>query len=686
MSDIHEPAPSPWHDGEIALQKKLGVAERMEQIGHHAIRPFMPDQHREFFAQLPFIVAGSVDSDGDAWATLIPGRAGFISSPSNKRLDFAAKLDPSDPVTSQLRDGASVALLGIELHTRRRNRMNGLISMHKDGTFGVDVVHSFGNCPQYIQMRQYEFVREPDVFSEKPVRETSALDPDMRKRIEAADTFFVASYVNLEEGRQVDISHRGGKPGFVRVSNDGTLTIPDYAGNLFFNTLGNLVKNPRAGLVFPDFETGDIIHLTGDAEVILESPAIAAFEGAERLWTFKPRRIVWRQDALPLRWSFKEYSPNVMMTGTWEEAAQRLEAETLKTQWRPFRVQRVVDESTVIKSFWLEPADGKGLARHEAGQHLPIRIEIAGESKPLLRTYTLSVAPSDSAYRISVKKDGKVSNFLHNKIKPGDMIMARAPQGAFTIESDKMRPAVMLAAGVGITPFAAMLRHLLFEGHRTRGIRPAWLFQAAKSYEERAFDKEFEEILEQGQGNFRLVRLLSQTDEPRNAQKGVQGRLSIDVLKAVLPFDDYDFYLCGPPTFMEDLYNGLRDMNVPDKRIFFESFGPASVQRRPDAGGGKPVRPGPSTEPVKVVLAASGKEASWTPEAGSLLELAEARGVSPPFSCRMGSCGSCKTKLLKGTVTYEDEPSFPVEDDEALLCCAVPAIQEADEDAIVLDV
>lgn len=686
MPDIDKPTPSPWHEGEKTLQQKLGVSERMDKIGPQAIRPFMPDQHREFFAQLPFLVVGSVDGAGDTWATLIAGQPGFINSPNEKRLNIGVLLDPNDPLTPHLRDGASLALLGIELHTRRRNRMNGLVSIGEDGVLGVDVVHSFGNCPQYIQQRNYQFIRKPDVLPDQPIVETQSLDHDLRARIKRADTFFVASYVDLDNGRQVDISHRGGKPGFVRVDEDGTLTIPDYAGNLFFNTLGNFIKNPKAGLVFPDFETGDMIHLTGDAEIVLDSPEIAAFEGAERLWTFKPRRVVLRHDALPLRWDFKEYSPNVLMTGSWDETAERIEAEKLKTQWRPFRVAKIVDESSVIKSFWLEPADDKGLVRHKAGQHLPIQIALSDREKPVLRTYTLSLAPSDSAYRISVKKDGLVSSHLHNSVKVGDIIQTRAPQGQFTIESSETRPAVMLAAGVGITPFAAMLRHLAFEGLRTRGIRPAWLFQVAKSFDERAFDKEFEQLLKQGQGNFRLVRLLSQTDEPRNTQKGAQGRLTVDVLKAVLPFDDYDFYLCGPSSFMEDLYNGLRDMNVPDKRIFFEAFGPASVKRRPDDEAKVSLRPAPSKEPVKVLLAASSKEASWIPGSGSLLDLAEARDVSPPFSCRMGSCGSCKTKLLKGKVTYDTEPSFPVEDNEVLLCCAVPAKQEEDGESVILDI
>jgi predicted pyridoxine 5'-phosphate oxidase superfamily flavin-nucleotide-binding protein len=121
--------------------------------------------------------------------------------------------------------------------------------------------------------------------------------------VEGADTFFVASYVDRDNGeRQVDVSHRGGNAGFVRVGADGVLTIPDFAGNRFFNTLGNILVNSKAGLVFVDFETGDMLQMTGNAEVLLDSPDIATFQGAERLWRFTPEKIVLRPDALPLRW------------------------------------------------------------------------------------------------------------------------------------------------------------------------------------------------------------------------------------------------------------------------------------------------------------------------------------------------------------------------------------------------
>ncbi len=472
------------------------------------------------------------------------------------------------------------------------------------------------------------------------------------------------------------MSHRGGKPGFVRIGGDGVLTIPDFAGNLLFNTLGNLLANPKAGLLFVDFESGDLLQLTGDAEVILDSPEIAAFQGAERLWRFTPRRIVYRPGALPLRWSFQQdgWSPNSLMTGSWEDADRRLKATELAKQWRQFRIARIVEESASVRSLYLEPVDGAGLIPHQAGQHLPIRVAAAEDASPVIRTYTVSMAPSDGAYRISVKRLGVASTHLH-RLKVGDIIEARAPAGQFTVDATEQRPAVLLAAGIGITPMLAMLRHIVYEGQRTRHTRPTWLFYSAHSKSERAFDREIHELADRI-GEIRVIRLLSdRTDAIEGQDYDIAGRLDVALLRATLPFDDYDFYLCGPVNFMQSLYDGLRGLNVQDSRIHAEAFGPASLQRAiGDAG-----TPGADSAkgPVAVVFSKAGKEARWTPGAGSLLDLAEANGLAPEFSCRGGSCGTCRTPILAGAVAYEKKrPAFQVAADEALICCAVPAAAE----------
>ncbi|WP_455844498.1 2Fe-2S iron-sulfur cluster-binding protein [Pantoea agglomerans] len=671
-----------WHQGEIALQQQAGVAERMADVGQRVIRDHMPDQHRDFYAQLPFIVAGSVDAHGDAWATLLEGQPGFIFSPNATTLDIKARPHQGDPAAAGMQDGAPVGLLGIELHTRRRNRMNGVLQAIGGG-FRVQVEQSFGNCPRYIQLRDFHFAHHPAEPYRGEVETLSALDEAARATIAAADTFYVATYAE----RQVDASHRGGKPGFVRVSEDGLLTIPDFNGNLFFSTLGNIHQNGKAGLLFVDYASGDTLQLSGDAEVILDSPEIAAFQGAERLWTFRPRRIVRRRAALALRWLTPPdgVAPSSLMTGDWQAADERLRAADLASRWRPFKVVKVVDESATIRSFHLMPDDGAGLLPHLAGQHLPIRLHLPGSDKPLMRAYTLSVAPSENFYRISVKRDGVVSRYLHDHLHTGDTLEARAPAGDFTIDASEPRPAVLLAAGVGITPMLAMLRHLIYEGERKQRLRPTFLFQSARSKAERPFVRELDQLLAAAHGAVKLVRVLSQTaDAEPDVDYDFAGRIDMALLSQVLPFNDYDFYLCGPPQFTQALYDGLRALNIADDRIHAEAFGPSSLQRTNDVvAEAKPLLP-VATQSVPVKFMDSLKEARWTPDAGSLLELAEARGLSPAYSCRAGHCGSCKTKLLQGAVTYPTPPSAQVADDEVLICCARPAQQEDEVQAIQL--
>ncbi len=673
---------SVWHQGEVALQQQAGVAERMAEVGQRVIRDHMPDQHRDFYAQLPFIVAGSVDAQGDAWVTLLEGQPGFMFSPNATTLDIEARPHQGDPAAAGMHDGAPVGLLGIELHTRRRNRMNGVLHAIGGG-FRVEVEQSFGNCPRYIQLRDFHFAHDPAEPYHGEVETLITLDDAARATLAAADTFYVATYAE----RQVDASHRGGKPGFVRVSEDGLLTIPDFNGNLFFNTLGNIHQNGKAGLLFVDYASGDTLQMSGDAEVILDSPEIAAFQGAERLWTFRPRRMVRRRAALALRWLTQAdgAAPSSLMTGDWQKADERLQATERASRWRPFKVTKVVDESATIRSFHLMPDDGAGLLPHLAGQHLPIRVQLPDTDKPLMRAYTLSVAPSDGFYRISVKREGVVSRYLHDHLTVGDTLDVRAPAGDFTLDAHASRPAVLLAAGVGITPLLAMLRHLIFEGQRNQRLRPTFFFQSARSKAERPFVRELDQLRAASHGAVTMIRVLSQTtDAEPGTDYDFAGRIDMALLSRVLPFNDYDFYLCGPPAFTQALYAGLRTYNIADDRIHAEAFGPSSLQRtRSVVTEEKPLAP-VATHSVPVKFMDSLKEARWTPDAGSLLELAEARGLSPAFSCRAGHCGSCKTQLLQGSVTYKTPPSARVAEDEVLICCALPAQQDGDEQAIHL--
>jgi len=678
MQQSPDHRPSPWHAGEKTLQEKVGVAERMEAFGQKVIRDYMPDQHRTFYHQLPFMVAASVDAQGRPWATLLEGPEGFVSSPDPRQLTIDARLAADDPATPGLVAGQAIGLLGIELHTRRRNRLNGQIRQAVAGQLQVAVEQSFGNCPQYIQLRGYARVAEP---AQGRIDATS-LDATTVSMIQSADTFFVASYVEHDNGqRSVDVSHRGGRPGFVRVQGN-TLTIPDYAGNLHFNTLGNLLVNPRAGLLFIDFSNGNVLQVGGRAEVLLESPAIQAFEGAERLWTLEVDQVVWRPAAVSLRWAFKEYAPTSLMTGTWPEADARLQQRQQQRQWQAWRVPRVEQESRDIRSFYLQPPSDSAVV-FAPGQHVPVQVKRDGEA-PLIRTYSLSSAPSDGYWRISVKAQGPVSRHLHARIAPGDVLDVRPPMGSFTLDIQSTRPLVLIGAGVGITPLLAMLREQLSHGQA----RAIHLFQGARSLADLPFRQELASLQQRAEGLLHIHRALSQPESHALLGRDYEfaGRLGIGQVKATLALDDYEFYLCGPGSFTQDLYEGLRGVHVPDARIHAEAFGPSTLRRHTHADQPALQQPPAASEPVPVYFAASAKEARWAPGGGTLLELAEARGLAPDFSCRGGSCGTCKTRLVSGQVHYPNPPAELPEAGSVLICCAVPAQVQEGVQALVLDI
>lgn len=682
MDDTSKPRSSPWHEGELTLQRAVGAVDMMVGVGQRQMsRTWMPDQHREFYSQLPFVVLGAVDRQGDVWATLRTGQPGFMNSPTPEVLQIKLEPQPNDPAHEGMQPGDAIGMLGIELHTRRRNRMNGNVLRELDDRIEIVVTQAYGNCPRYINLRQYEFVEETADIAQ----ELTATDPLIRRMVTSADSFYVATYVVRDGQNQVDASHRGGKAGFVRMEEDGSLTIPDFSGNLFFNTLGNILLNPRAGLTFINFENGDLLQMTGTAEVLLDDPEIAAFQGAERLWRFTPQRIVHRQAALALRWADQAEgeSLNSTMTGSWEQAAERLEAEALRTHWRPLRVARIVNESRSIRSFYFESCDGVGLPGFEPGQHMPVRLLLDGHP-PTIRTYTVSSAPSDQFLRISVKRDGVVSSHLHDRIQVGDLIEARAPQGHFTVQPSERRPLVLLGAGVGITPMLSMLREVVYEGKRINRMRPTWVLQSSRSVDDLAFREEFEELVARAGDKVKVLRVVSQPPTEGGGESyDLAGRIDVELLKTLLPLNDYDFYLCGPGSFTQALYDGLRKMRIPDDRIHAETFGPSTLVRDAEVSVPAALQVPIASEPVKVLFATSGKEARWEPGTGTLLELAEARGLNPEFSCRGGSCGTCTTKMTSGQVHYLNTPEQGLAADEVLICCAVPA---AGSETLVLDI
>lgn len=302
----------PFHAGELEAQRLSGVGGP----GGHGIREAMADQHRDFFQALPYAVLAGLDLEGRPVATLVSGQPGFIAAPNPLTLSLATALDPQDPVAAALAPGATFGLIGVDFATRRRNRANGRVAAATGAGYWLVVGQSFGNCPQYIQQRQVR----PEARSPGPLELLTGLDEDAARLVRASDTFFVATAAMGPNGG-LDASHRGGRPGFVRIEGD-TLTVPDFRGNRYFNTLGNMLAWPRAALLFIDFETGDLLNLTGTTEILWDADQDATgFKGAQRMWTLKIEGGWRRRAAAPLAWDLISESPMSLATGTWAEAA-----------------------------------------------------------------------------------------------------------------------------------------------------------------------------------------------------------------------------------------------------------------------------------------------------------------------------------------------------------------------------
>ncbi|MEP1535742.1 MAG: pyridoxamine 5'-phosphate oxidase family protein [Paracoccaceae bacterium] len=310
-----------FHAGETAIQNRAEVPSSHIAKVSEFVRPEMPEQHRAFFESLPILHMGFLDRKGRVWASPVIGQPGFMTAPNPRSLTVAALPVLEKELDLDLATGAKVGAVGLELHTRRRNRMNGTLAQGKPGQMSINVDQSFGNCPKYIQARTLDWAQSQDLRP-KP-RKLATFDQEAKTLIENADTLVIASRVKTPSDapdQGVDASHRGGKPGFIHLNADGSLSFPDFSGNRFFNTLGNIEVDGRVGLFIPDFESGTALFITGRASIDWDSPRVAAFERADRIVDVVPEEIWVSPQALPKQAALPESSPFLRGTGSWRDA------------------------------------------------------------------------------------------------------------------------------------------------------------------------------------------------------------------------------------------------------------------------------------------------------------------------------------------------------------------------------
>ena len=357
---------SPFHQGEREVQTRMGVRDKIENFGRRVIRDYMPEQHREFYQQLPFLLLGMTDDRGRPWAGIVAGRSGFITSPDARHLRLAAQPPFGSPLRSALQVGTDVGVLGILPESRRRNRLTGRVAALAPDAFEIEILQTFGNCPQYIQKRALEVLPAIDTpAAEQPIHQGDRLDEAAQAIVQNADTLFIASAYT--EGSDVpsqgaDVSHRGGKPGFVKLESDRAFIFPDFTGNFHFNTVGNLLLNPKAGFLFVDFERRDLLYLTGTVEIIWQGEEVCRFAGAERLIRFRTEEAIRVENSLPLQFTFGEYSPTLEKTGSWGQAsAASGQAPSTGPVKVVFSRSRLEAEWTPEKGTLLELAEEAGL-------------------------------------------------------------------------------------------------------------------------------------------------------------------------------------------------------------------------------------------------------------------------------------------------------------------------------------
>ncbi|MEQ8850119.1 2Fe-2S iron-sulfur cluster-binding protein [Botrimarina sp.] len=356
-----------------------------------------------------------------------------------------------------------------------------------------------------------------------------------------------------------------------------------------------------------------------------------------------------------------------------ESARARLARRVAWEGRRPLRVSAVVDESPGVKSIYLTDPAGNPLPRFLPGQYLTVALPAGEGGAEVVRCYSFSDRPRPEYYRVSVRRQdapsdppgapaGAASTWLHANAREGLALLCEAPRGAFFYNPAQPRAAVLVGAGVGVTPLVAMLEAI----HHARLDTPTHAFFGFRDGASRLWPDRLREIAEADP----RVSVHVSLSRPAPGDKlgedyHAAGRLSVETLRRALPSSNYEFFLCGPGRMMQSMAIDLLEWGVPDTAIHFEAFGPASVSL--EAGAilqkalGSPVR-----------FAADAPPLVWDGKHATLLDLAEATGVPIAAGCRAGNCGACRVRVVQGKVAVLRKAGATTADGECLACISLP--------------
>jgi ferredoxin-NADP reductase/MOSC domain-containing protein YiiM len=453
--------------------------------------------------------------------------------------------------------------------------------------------------------------------------------------------------IRMNEPRMAALLTSSGKPGFYfRVLQEGEVEAADEIVKVADGPERMTIAAINALLYLPD-------HSRQQLERALRIPALSAG---------------WRASFQAL---FEQESSGSPVNGNPGLVAGG--GRPAWTGFRSLRVSRIDCESGSIISLLLMPADGSPLVAAEPGQFVVLRLKPNPDASPVLRSYSLSGAPSTDHYRVSIKQElnGVASTYLHKHIRVGDVLDVSAPRGSFTLQPGD-RPIVLLSAGVGATPVLSMLHALAVE----KSTRQVWWLYGARNRYEHPFAQESRDVLQiLAHCRSRILYSRPGPEDRLGFEFDATGRLGVAVLKELGVSRDADFYLCGPSAFLDDLSAGLAAWGVAASRVHKEIFGP-----------GESLTPGISAEPARPVhapvgaagqgpqvsFARSGLTVRWDAKYQNLLELAEACDVPVRWSCRTGVCHNCESGLISGAVSYRPEPLDQPAAGDLLICCSHP--------------